>query len=261
MSNEQWRYYDPQFQDPDATLRPDGRPWGTPPQSPDVQNSQTWQPQPAPYSQQPPVGLQSSPYAQFPQDSPAPPSAGPASDPYYPTPFPINPTSGYGQAPGQPPVYRLMAPAAGRPRSSVSFGRAIKLFFKNYSVFSGRASRSEYWFSVLFTTLVILALDLVYYAVTGAGMFYGARLADMDDGTATKGALLALLLFTFMVGTLIPNLAITWRRLHDSGKSGGTFFLSWIPYIGAVVLVIFLLLPSSPSAWQRFDTGRLPAGN
>lgn len=265
MSNEQWGYYDPQFQDPDATLRPDGRPWGAPPFSHDVQDGQAWQPQqtwepypqPSPYSR-PPVGPQASPYSPFPENPPFPPSAGPAPDPVYPAPFPIDPISGYDQSPVQPAMYQP-DPIAGRPRPSVSFGKAIKLFFVNYVVFSGRASRSEYWFSVLFNGLAVLLLDALYYAFTGASMFDGSRLADMDNDAATGGAVVALLFLIYLAVTLIPNLAITWRRLHDSDKSGGTFFLSWIPYIGAVVLAILLLQPSSPTAWQRFDKGRIPA--
>lgn len=266
MPNEQWGYYDPQFQDPDATLRPDGRPWGTPPQSPDIQDGQAWQPQqtwqpysqPSPYSQ-PRVGPRASPYSPFPGNPPFPPIAGPAPDPVYPVPFPVDPMTGRAQPPVQPAIYQPMAPAVGHPRPSVSFGRAVKLFFKNYATFSGRASRSEYWFSVLFNGLSILLLDALYYAVTGAGIFYGARLADMADDTATKGMLLALLLFAFMVGTLIPNLSITWRRLHDANSSGAIYFLSWIPWVGSIILLVFVTRPSNPTAWQRFDTGRLPA--
>lgn len=53
-------------------------------------------------------------------------------------------------------------------------------------------------------------------------------------------------------GYLIPALALTWRRLHDSDRSGAWFFIILVPLIGAIVLLIFTLLRAHPSD-ARFD--------
>ena len=69
----------------------------------------------------------------------------------------------YGQ-PSNP--YQMPAPySSGLPvaenhrRPYVDFGLAIKLFFKNYAVFRGRASRSEYWWTVLFNFIIAVAIQ------------------------------------------------------------------------------------------------------
>ncbi len=51
---------------------------------------------------------------------------------------------------------------------------------------------------------------------------------------------------------LVPFLAITWRRLHDTNRSGGLYFLALIPFVGPVILLVLLALPSNP-AGARFD--------
>ena len=51
---------------------------------------------------------------------------------------------------------------------------------------------------------------------------------------------------------IVPFLAITWRRLHDTNRSGGFYFLALIPLVGAIILIVLLALPSN-SAGARFD--------
>ncbi len=51
---------------------------------------------------------------------------------------------------------------------------------------------------------------------------------------------------------IIPNLAITWRRLHDANFAGPFFFLSFIPGVGGLIVFVLELLPSKPEG-QRFD--------
>jgi len=96
---------------------------------------------------------------------------------------------------------------------------------RKYAVFRGRARRREYWYFVLFTSLF---LAVAAFAIGLCGAAAGA-----DDSTS-EGLfdLLALPL-------LLPYLAVKVRRLHDSGKSGWWLLLSFIPLIGALVLLIF----------------------
>jgi uncharacterized membrane protein YhaH (DUF805 family) len=93
---------------------------------------------------------------------------------------------------------------------------------KKYAVFSGRARRSEYWYYTLFY-LIFLIVAMVLDKVLGTNiepMPYGAFYI-----------LLAL-------GMFIPSLAVGVRRLHDIGKSGWMFFISFIPVIGAIWLIV-----------------------
>ena len=102
----------------------------------------------------------------------------------------------------------------------MSFTEAIKHVFNNYANFSGRARRSEYWWFVLLNSLVSTALS---------------RLAQMGDGSTLFTALASL----WSLALLIPGLAVTWRRLHDIGKSGWWSLLG-CNLIGMIVLIVWL---------------------
>ena len=78
------------------------------------------------------------------------------------------------------------------------------------------------------------------------------------DGTTTPGPLFwlpGLLIAVWSLGTLVPHLALTWRRLHDANLAGPFFFLAFIPIVGWIILLIFVLLPSKPEG-ARFDRPR-----
>ena len=120
-------------------------------------------------------------------------------------------------APMQQP-YGAM-PVMGAPHNgSVSFGQAVSLYFKNYANFSGRASKSEYWWSVLFSFLVSLPISILSAVVPFLGIL--------------------------SLALLIPNLSVMVRRLHDTGKSGAYFFMVLIPLAGPFILLIQLLKDS-----------------
>lgn len=101
---------------------------------------------------------------------------------------------------------------------------------KKYATFEGRARRKEFWFFVLFNFLAMLALSIID-AVTGA---YSEEL-----GIGLLSGLYALAVF-------IPSIAVTVRRLHDTDRSGWWILLSFIPLIGAIVLLVFEVLDSTP---------------
>jgi uncharacterized membrane protein YhaH (DUF805 family) len=54
------------------------------------------------------------------------------------------------------------------------------------------------------------------------------------------------------LATLVPNLALAWRRLHDTNRSGGFYFIGLIPFVGWIIVLVFMLLPADP-AGARFD--------
>ncbi len=101
---------------------------------------------------------------------------------------------------------------------------------KKYAVFSGRARRKEYWMYALFVAIIYVVL---------AGIAVG-----------TKAPALFAVLGVFYVGILLPSLAVTVRRLHDTGRSGGWFFITFVPLVGGIILLVFACTDSQPGANQ-----------
>ncbi len=101
---------------------------------------------------------------------------------------------------------------------------------KQYAVFKGRARRKEYWFFILFNLIASLLLTLVDF-MTGS--------LDAELG-------MGLLSGLYSLAVLIPSLAVTVRRLHDTGRTGWWLLIGLIPLIGAIVLLVFMLLDSQP---------------
>ena len=109
----------------------------------------------------------------------------------------------------------------------MSFGAAIKSYFVKYAVFKGRARRSEFWFTVLFTVLVSAAVSIV--APGHKELVMGVQVDQQSP-----------LSQLWNLATIVPSLAVTWRRLHDAGKSGNYFFYILIPIAGIFMLLIQL---------------------
>src|SRR5690606_28405899 len=153
-----------------------------------------------------------------------------------------------------------------RPLYGASFGHAIKRFFKNYANFKGRASRSEYWWAALFMFLLQLIPTVLYMIGLGSMATSAASNMEVDEyGNVTMapgaeavsgggGALFGvglILLIVIGLAVLIPAIAISWRRLHDANFAGPFWFLS-LTSIGAIVVLVFTLLPPKPEG-RRFD--------
>jgi uncharacterized membrane protein YhaH (DUF805 family) len=113
----------------------------------------------------------------------------------------------------------------------MGFVDAAATCFQKYAAFGGRASRSEYWFWVLFYFLVVLLFTIVDEAVVG-----------VSTGPFSTVATLALLL---------PSLAVGARRLHDIDRSGWWQLIALVPLIGAIVLIIWMCVPGT-SGRNRF---------
>lgn len=198
----------------------------------------------------------------------------PEQPPYQPGPTPPGtPGPSWGwppPGPGEPFDGAATPNDLGRPLYGASLGQAIGRFFRGYVRFSGRASRSEYWFSRLFVALVSIVALVPLYAGLFLSVDWDKRVYhEYTDGTTSvsTGAVefeqhpagLALFaiglgaLILFQLATVIPNLSITWRRLHDGGFPGALWFLGFIPFGGVAVLVL-TLLPPKP-AGRRFDPG------
>lgn len=98
---------------------------------------------------------------------------------------------------------------------------------RRYAQFEGRSGRKEFW---MFQLLIILAA-MVLFTIASLGT-WAAILAAMIGGVG-------------LVGTIIPCIAVQVRRFHDQGKSGWFVLFNLIPYLGSLVVLIFMALPGT----------------
>jgi uncharacterized membrane protein YhaH (DUF805 family) len=140
-------------------------------------------------------------------------------------------------------------PALSQPLYGASIVQAITRFFKKYATFSGRASRSEFWWAYL---AYVVVGAVIYIPLNALGV---TSVTVTDDLQVVYGPGFWAVWTISLVVTLaliVPSLALTWRRLHDTNKSGGFFFLAFIPFVGPIILIVLLALASDP-AGARFD--------
>ena len=93
---------------------------------------------------------------------------------------------------------------------------------KKYAVFNGRAQRKEYWMFVLFNIIISIVLSFV------EGMI------------GTKGIIAIL----YGLALLIPGIAVSVRRLHDTNHSGWWLLIDFVPIIGIIILLVFMVRDS-----------------
>lgn len=108
--------------------------------------------------------------------------------------------------------------------------------YQRYFDFSGRSQRMEYWMFLLFYVLVCIIFG--FFLIAG---LVGTNLeANRMPGPAFWVGLAGLMLF--LLGSLIPSIAVTVRRFHDQDLSGWMYLLGFIPYVGGIVVWVFMCL-------------------
>lgn len=132
------------------------------------------------------------------------------------------------------------------PYYGASIGESFRRFWKKYATFSGRASRSEYWWWALISVLIGFALQIAE-TIAFPGMNLQGPVTDPSPFTST--GILSLL---WGLATIIPNLALVVRRLHDVNLSAWLLLLILVPFAGAIALVVLTILRSNPIG-ARFD--------
>ena len=105
---------------------------------------------------------------------------------------------------------------------------------QKYAVFDGRATRSEFWLFALIQLIIFTLLYALSFVV---------------------GEWLLAVYFLYLLATLLPTLAVTVRRLHDSGRNGWYILVALIPLVGWIVLLVFMVMESDDSN----DYGPRPA--
>ncbi len=105
----------------------------------------------------------------------------------------------------------------------------------------GRARRKEYWSFVLFELIFLVAAMVAVAIASGGGYSYDYNY----DYSASPAAGIAALICIIAVVVFIPaGITVTIRRLHDIGLTGWFIFISLIPYLGSLILLIMSLIPS-----------------
>jgi uncharacterized membrane protein YhaH (DUF805 family) len=111
----------------------------------------------------------------------------------------------------------------------MGFQEAIRTVWGKYTDFSGRARRSEYWFWALALIIAEIIVAILLRIAWPLGFI----------------AWLALI-----CATIVPSLAVLWRRLHDTGKSGWWVLIGFVPFVGGIILLVFVCLDSQPQPNQ-----------
>jgi len=117
----------------------------------------------------------------------------------------------------------------------MGFGEAVRSFFANYANFKGRARRSEYWFIQLFLVLTNLAAAIIDLALMDG---------DTERFIANGGG--GIVGLVWILATIVPALAVLFRRLHDTSRSAWWALIGLIPLAGGIVLLVFSVLDSHP---------------
>ncbi|MDJ0858904.1 MAG: DUF805 domain-containing protein [Dinoroseobacter sp.] len=116
----------------------------------------------------------------------------------------------------------------------MSFSQAIKTCFGKFATFSGRASRSEYWWFFLFLVLLSIVTGLI------DGLFF-TTVTEVVTETGTATVAVSNQPVQSIAGAVVflPHLAVAWRRMHDSGRSGLFALFPLLLLIGALAVLVF----------------------
>jgi uncharacterized membrane protein YhaH (DUF805 family) len=113
-----------------------------------------------------------------------------------------------------------------------------KVVLENYANFQGRARRAEYWW---FALANFIALVVLVVLVALAKIFW-------------------ILYIIYLVALIVPGIAVTIRRLHDTDKSGWWWLIALVPFVGGLILLILLCIDSTPGTNQWGTSEKYPAG-
>jgi len=147
------------------------------------------------------------------------------------------------------PVSEPAAPQLPQPKPPANPAGNLWTYFtdgltKKYGEFNGRARRSEYWGYTLFWWVVTVILALIDLVILG-----------LTTPTGGEPFWFFYLSILWQLGTLVPNIAIVVRRLHDLDMSGWLYLIKGVdmilPYVGTIIVFIFTLMDSKPGRNQH----------
>jgi len=124
----------------------------------------------------------------------------------------------------------------------VSFRDAVEMFYRRYTDFDGRSTRSEYWWVQLFYVIALIVLCLPLFIFTSS------------NGDPSGIGFIPLGIF--VLAGIIPMIALTVRRFHDQDKSGWFYLINFIPYIGGLIVLVFMCITGTNGP-NRFGEDQL----
>lgn len=107
-----------------------------------------------------------------------------------------------------------------------------------YVDFTGRSSRSDYWFAVLANILVLWAFGII------TSIFIGANGGSMDGALGTIATVMILAMFVYCLAVILPFISIQVRRLRDAGYNWPYIFIPLIPFVGIFIFIFLLCQPT-----------------
>ena len=113
--------------------------------------------------------------------------------------------------------------------------QAYKNFFKGYADFTGRSTRSEFWWVWLMNSILFLPLYIFYFQMA------------LKDSRETDPILGVAIISIYMILGIVfftPSLAVKVRRLRDAGLHWAFIFLYFVPMVGRFALLVLLAMPS-----------------
>ena len=120
---------------------------------------------------------------------------------------------------------------------------AYKNFFKNYAEFTGRSTRSDFWWVWLGNLILSIPFWIIYFYT----VFLSAVMASVDDSVSEATfmvlGLVVIIYAIFYLAILVPTLALSVRRLRDAGFHWAFIFLRFVP-MGGIALLILHAMPT-----------------
>ncbi|PXX27151.1 DUF805 domain-containing protein [Burkholderia sp. MS455] len=125
----------------------------------------------------------------------------------------------------------------------MNFSEAVRSVLNQYAKFEGRARRAEYWYFALLSCVLSVAAQVIGAIGRDAGLI----------------ALLLLgAIFLISLALIIPGIAVSVRRLHDTGRSGWFLLLGLIPVVGPILLLVWMCSRGTAGP-NRFGSDPIPA--
>ncbi|AYQ36859.1 membrane protein [Burkholderia aenigmatica] len=125
----------------------------------------------------------------------------------------------------------------------MNFSEAVRSVLNKYATFEGRARRAEYWYFVLLSFILSIAAQVIGVAGRHAGLIT---------------LLLLGVLSLVSLALIIPGIAVSVRRLHDTGRSGWFLLIALIPIVGSILLLVWTCSRGTEGP-NRFGADPIPA--
>ena len=113
--------------------------------------------------------------------------------------------------------------------------KAYKNFFKGYADFTGRATRSDFWWVWLMNSILFLPLYIFWFQMA---------LNDTEETDPILGVAIISVYMILAIVLFTPSLAVKVRRLRDAGFHWAFIFLHFVPMVGRLALLVLLAMPS-----------------